>query len=79
MAKHKVCYFMLVRLFAILKELQNERFPNSTALAVRFEVSAKTIQRDFDALRYYFKAPIEYSAARRGFYLTNKGWRLEGE
>lgn len=43
------------------------KFPSHSTLAKRFEVSAKTIQRDLEFLRDRIGLPIEYNAHRRGW------------
>ena len=43
------------------------RYPNCSLLALEFEVSTKTIQRDVDFMRDQLVLPIEYDRARHGF------------
>lgn len=74
----RACMFALGRLLFILREVRAGRYPNATSMAERLEVSSKTIQRDFDALRYYFHAPLEYDPTERGYRLTDTAWRLDG-
>jgi proteasome accessory factor B len=50
--------------------LAEGKFPNALKLAEQLEVNAKTIRRDMDFMRDQMGYPIEYSAARRGFYYT---------
>jgi predicted DNA-binding transcriptional regulator YafY len=52
------------------KELRENHYPNATKIANKFEISAKTAQRDLDFLRDRLKLPIEYSAKHRGWYYT---------
>jgi predicted DNA-binding transcriptional regulator YafY len=65
----------LARMLRLDEALRKGSFPNLEQLAAEFEVSRRTIQRDFDLLREH-GAPIEYHAARRGFYYTKPDFRL---
>ncbi len=58
----------VVRMYHLDDQLRNNRFPNCSSLAVYFEVSPKTIQRDVDYMRDLLGAPIEYHKKKRGFY-----------
>ncbi len=49
---------------------------NCSTLAEEYEVSTKTIQRDIDYLKWQLGAPIEYDAARRGYYYTEDDFVL---
>src|SRR3954465_8742740 len=57
----------MMRLHAALKA---KRFPNCQKIAAELEVSAKTIQRDIDFMRYRLGLPIEYDSVRFGFYYS---------
>jgi len=67
----------LYRIQVILRELRRGVYPNYRYLAALVERDRKTVQRDFETLRYQFNAPIAYSARERGFYLTEPRWKLE--
>ena len=56
-----------MRLHAALKA---KRFPNCQKIAAELEVSAKTIQRDIDFMRYRLGLPIEYHPREFGFFYT---------
>ena len=56
-----------MRLHAALKV---KRFPNCQKIAAELEVSAKTIQRDIDFMRYRLGLPIEYHPQEFGFYYS---------
>lgn len=73
MAKYKPQHS---RLLFIDREIAKGKHPNSSMLARDYEVSAKTIQRDIDYMRYELDAPIEYSALRRGYYYTEANYKL---
>lgn len=56
-----------MRLHAALKA---RRFPNCQKIGAELEVSAKTIQRDIDFMRYRLGLPIDYHPQEFGFYYT---------
>src|ERR1044071_1192828 len=57
----------MMRLHAALKA---KRFPNCQKIAAELEVSAKTIQRDIDFMRYRLGLPIGYHPQEFGFFYT---------
>jgi predicted DNA-binding transcriptional regulator YafY len=63
--------FQMERLFRIVAEIQKGEYPNCATLAKihDFELNRRTILRDIDCLRR-LGAPLEYSAARNGYYFT---------
>ena len=50
--------------------MQARKFPNCRKLAHELEVSAKTIQRDIEFMRYQLGLPIEYDQLHFGFVYT---------
>ena len=56
-----------MRLHAALKA---RRFPNCQKIGAELEVSAKTIQRDIDFMRYRLGLPIDYHPQEFGFFYT---------
>jgi len=67
----------LERVFFIDREIAGGGFPNTAALAEKWGgVSISTISRDIDYMRNMFNAPIEYNAARRGYFYSEKTYRL---
>jgi predicted DNA-binding transcriptional regulator YafY len=48
------------------------KYPNCAMVAGRFEVSSRTIQRDFDYMRDRLNLPIAYDSGRRGFHYTEE-------
>lgn len=64
------------RLLFIDKKIRDGKYPNCSTLAEEWEVSAKTIQRDLDYMKYQLDAPIEYSAKHRGFRYTEEQYSL---
>jgi predicted DNA-binding transcriptional regulator YafY len=57
----------IARMKFIYDAIKTERRPNCSVLAKRLEISAKTIQRDIDYMRYQFDLPIEYDQERHGW------------
>ena len=57
----------MMRLHAALKA---RKFPNCQKIGAELEVSAKTIQRDIDFMRYRLGLPIDYHRQEFGFYYT---------
>ncbi len=64
------------RLLFIDKEISKGNYPNCSDLADEWEVSQKTILRDLEYMRYQLDAPLEYSAKHRGYYYTEKNFKL---
>jgi len=64
------------RLLFIDRKISEGQYPNCTQLGEEWEVSAKTIQRDLDYMRYQLDAPIEYSAKKRGYFYTEANFNL---
>lgn len=53
-------------------------FPNSGHLVEEFEISRRTAFRDFDFMRDYLNAPLEFDRARRGFYYSDAAYEIPG-
>ena len=71
----------LPRIYRIDAEIASGRYPNTRTLAEMFQndwgkVSISTIVRDIDFLRDTFRAPLEYDAFHRGYYYTDKTFRI---
>jgi predicted DNA-binding transcriptional regulator YafY len=62
----------MARIHEIFRAIKSQRRPNCSSLAKTLEVSAKTIQRDVDYMRYQLNLPIEYDEERHGFYFTEQ-------
>ncbi|MDR0550456.1 MAG: WYL domain-containing protein [Spirochaetaceae bacterium] len=67
---------VLARIYFIDREIAAGKFPNVHDLAKEYEVGTATIYRDIEYMRYMLNAPIEYSAKNRGWYYTEKAFRL---
>jgi predicted DNA-binding transcriptional regulator YafY len=62
----------IARMKFIYDAIKTERRPNCSLLAKKLEISAKTVQRDIDYMRYQLNLPIEYDQERHGFYFTER-------
>ena len=56
----------------IHQAIQSGKHPNAVSLAVELEVSSKSIHRDLEFMRDRLELPLEYSAARNGYYYTEE-------
>ena len=66
----------LPRIYKIEKEIASGKYPNSDGLARLLETSVSTISRDIKFMQDQLLAPIEYDAYNRGYYFTEKTYRL---
>jgi len=71
----------LPRIYRIDAEIASGKYPNTKNLAKSLlddwgKVSISTISRDIEFLKYRFNAPIEYDALHRGYYYTEKTYRI---
>jgi proteasome accessory factor B len=60
----------LERMMRLHAALKGRHFPNCQKIAAELEVSAKTIQRDIDFMRYRLGLPIDYHPQEFGFFYT---------
>lgn len=67
---------VLSRIYFIDRKIAAGKYPNVHDLAGEYEVGTATIYRDIEYMRYMLNAPIEYSAKERGWYYTEKTFRL---
>jgi len=51
-------------------------YPNARTLADRFEISPRTAQRCIDFLRDRLQAPLEYNAAKKGYFYGQPSFQL---
>jgi predicted DNA-binding transcriptional regulator YafY len=68
----------LPRIYFIDRKIASGSCPNSRQLAREYEVSVSTISRDIEFMRVMLNAPIKYDAARRGYYYSEKTYRVPG-
>ena len=73
----------LERIYIIDAEIASGKYPNTKDLVKalyedwrEIEVSIPTVSRDIEHMRDRLNAPIEYSALKRGYYYTEKTYRL---
>ena len=64
------------RIFFIDRKIASGCYPNTKTLAHEYETSTATISRDIELMRNMLNAPIEYCAQNRGFYYSQKTYRL---
>ncbi|NTW56072.1 MAG: WYL domain-containing transcriptional regulator [Chlorobiaceae bacterium] len=66
----------LARMQHIDRELRNHNYPNCSRIALYFDVSSKSIQRDIDFMRDMLHAPIEYDPGKKGYFYKNS-WKFD--
>ncbi|MDR0877785.1 MAG: WYL domain-containing protein, partial [Treponema sp.] len=66
----------LARIYSIERQIASGRYPNVNDLAKKYECGTATIYRDIEYMRDMLNAPIEYDAKQRGWYFSEKGFRL---
>lgn len=64
------------RLSRLVVEIQKDRCPGISTLARIVERTPRTVQRDLEALRYRFEAPLVFDHSRRGYRFTDPAWRF---
>ena len=60
------------RMLRIHQAIQSGKFPNATSLGEQLEVSTKSIHRDIEFMRDRLDLPVEYDAARYGYYYSEE-------
>jgi predicted DNA-binding transcriptional regulator YafY len=66
----------LPRIYFIDREIALGKYPNAPALAKKYETSLSCINRDIAYMRDMMHAPIAYDFFKKGFYYTEKTFRL---
>ena len=66
----------LPRIYFIDKEIASGKYPNTRTLAESYETGTATISRDIEFMRDMMNAPIEYDFKQKGYYYTEKTFRL---
>jgi len=64
------------RIYFIDQEIAAGRYPNAPSLAKKYETSLSSINRDIAYMRDMLGAPIEYDFFKKGFYYTERTFRL---
>lgn len=76
-----------LRIVKFLAELKRNNYPNATSFAkllqrhkadIDLSCSSKTVQRDIQALKEVYGAPIRYDSINYGYHLTDSDWELDG-
>ncbi|MBL6766247.1 MAG: WYL domain-containing protein [Verrucomicrobiae bacterium] len=60
----------LERMMRIHERIKQGRFPNCNDFSAELEMSARTIKRDIDFMKYRLNLPIEYDARKYGYYYS---------
>jgi predicted DNA-binding transcriptional regulator YafY len=68
----------LPRLYRIDEMIASDRYPSTRDMAEAYETSMSSISRDIDFMKNSLGAPIEYDALHRGYYYSEKTFRLPG-
>ena len=66
----------LPRIYFIDREIASGKYPNAPALARKYETSLSSISRDIAYMRDMMHAPIAYDFFKKGYYYTEKTYRL---
>ncbi|OHD07309.1 MAG: hypothetical protein A2Y41_04785 [Spirochaetes bacterium GWB1_36_13] len=56
--------------------IRNWNYPSAKVIAEEYEVCKRTIERDIEFLKTELSAPIEYDKAKKGYYYSDKNYRL---
>ncbi|HYQ47945.1 MAG TPA: WYL domain-containing protein [Thermodesulfovibrionales bacterium] len=57
-------------------QVKTGKYPNTTSLAAKFEISAKTAQRDIEFMRERLDCPLLYDMTRKGYYYEDETFSL---
>lgn len=66
----------LERLLRLDGLIRSRSYPSVQTLGERLEVSQRTILSDIQFLKERFYAPLSYSRLHRGYFYTDKNWKL---
>lgn len=66
----------LPRIYFIDREIASGKYPNTRTLAETYETSIPTISRDIVYMKDMLNAPIEYDFKHKGYYYSEKTFRL---
>jgi len=75
-ARQSIGKIALPRIIFIDQEIASGRYPSTEALAEKYDTSISSISRDIEYMRDMLAAPIEYDAKRRGYYYTERTFRI---
>lgn len=57
-------------------QVKRGKFPNTSSLARKFEMSTKTAQRDIEFMRGRLECPLQYDMTRKGYYYGDETFSL---
>ncbi|BCA79948.1 WYL domain-containing protein [Desulfuromonas sp. AOP6] len=57
-------------------QIRNDKYPNASSLARQFEICQRTAQRTIEKMRDRLGAPLEYDAARKGYFYPESSFSL---
>jgi predicted DNA-binding transcriptional regulator YafY len=66
----------LPRIYFIDRQIASGNYPNTRTLAEAYETSEPTISRDIEFMRTTLNAPIVFDYNRKGYYYSEKTYRL---
>ncbi|GHT59739.1 hypothetical protein FACS1894109_16220 [Spirochaetia bacterium] len=66
----------LARIYTIDREIASGKYPNVNYFVKKYSYRSATIYRDIEYMRDSLNAPIEYDAKQRGWYYSEKHFRL---
>jgi predicted DNA-binding transcriptional regulator YafY len=58
------------------QRLKQGKFPKLRELMEKFEISRRQAAREIEHMRLFFNAPVEYSAAERGYYYADDSFEF---
>lgn len=68
----------LERIYEIDRVIRSGTFPDKKHFSEKFEVSSKSIERDFEFMRERLCAPLKYHSLKRGYYYSDMSYFLPG-
>ena len=57
-------------------QVKKGKYPNTSSLAAKFEMSIKTAQRDIEFMRERLECPLQYDMTRKGYYYEDETFSL---
>jgi len=57
-------------------QVKKRKYPNTSSLAAKFEISTKTAQRDIEFMRERLECPLLYDMTRKGYYYEDETFSL---
>src|SRR5437764_4178395 len=66
----------LERLLLMDGIIRSGNYPSVQTFVKRFEVSQRTVLNDIEFLKERLHAPLNYRRSQRGYFYTDKDWKL---